>query len=93
MALIKSHKGSTSRSANVVIYRVCLSPRNQHCFPVAICLSSAGKITPPGSTTPLQELSTLSPAQIHTLRACSLLVIPPPPERVPPQVGFPMDLS
>ena len=27
-------------SANVVIYRVCLSPRNQHCFPVAICLSS-----------------------------------------------------
>ena len=39
------------RSANVVIYRVCLSPRNQHCFPVAICLSSAGKITPPGGTT------------------------------------------
>ena len=42
---------------------------------------------------PLQELSTLSPAQIHTLRACSLLVIPPPPEKVPPQGGFPMDLS
>ena len=42
---------------------------------------------------PLQELSTLSPAQIHTLRACSLLVIPPPPERVPPQGGFPTDLS
>ena len=42
---------------------------------------------------PLQELSTLSPAQIHTLRACSLLVIPPPPERVPPQGGFPTALS
>ena len=42
---------------------------------------------------PLQELSTLSLAQIHTLRACSLLVIPPPPERVPPQGGFLTDLS
>ena len=42
---------------------------------------------------PLQELSALSPAQIHTLRACSLLAIPPPPERVPPQEGFPTDLS
>ena len=31
--------------------------------------------------------------QIHTLRACSLLVIPPPPEKVPLQGGFPMDLS
>ena len=37
---------------------------------------------------PLQEL-----AQIHTLRACSLLAIPPPPERMPPQGGFPTDLS
>ena len=35
----------------------------------------------------------LSPAQIHTLRACSLLVIPPLPERVPPQGGFLTDLS
>ena len=42
---------------------------------------------------PLQELSTMSPAQIHTLRACSLLVIPPPEERVPPPGGFPTDLS
>ena len=39
---------------------------------------------------PLQELS---PAQIHALRACSLLVIPPPKERVPPTGGFPTDLS
>ena len=39
---------------------------------------------------PLQELS---PVQIHTLRACSLLVIPPPKERVPPPGGFPSDLS
>ena len=42
---------------------------------------------------PFQELSALSPAQIHTLRACSLLAIPPPPERVPQQGGFPTDLS
>ena len=39
---------------------------------------------------PLQELS---PVQIHTLRACSLLVIPPPKERVPPPGGFTSDLS
>ena len=31
--------------------------------------------------------------QIHTLRACSLLVIPPPPDRVPLWGGFPTDLS
>ena len=30
--------------------------------------------------------------QIHTLRACSLLAIPLPPERMPPQGGFPTDL-
>ena len=42
---------------------------------------------------PLQELSALSPAQIHTLWACSLLAIPPPPERMPPQGGFSTDLS
>ena len=40
----------------------------------------------------MQELSALSLAQIHILRACSLLAIPPPPERVPPQGGFPTDL-
>ena len=42
---------------------------------------------------PLQELSALSLAQIHTLRACSFLAIPPSPERMPPQGGFPTDLS
>ena len=31
--------------------------------------------------------------QIHTLWACSLLAIPPPPEGMPPQGGFPTDLS
>ena len=35
----------------------------------------------------------MSPAQTHTLRACSLLVIPPPPDRIPMQGGFLMDLS
>ena len=42
---------------------------------------------------PLQELSAMSPVQTHTLRACSLLVIPPPPDRIPTQGGFLMDLS
>ena len=37
----------------------------------------------------MQELSL---AQIHILRACSLLIIPPPKERVPPPGGFPTDL-
>ena len=42
---------------------------------------------------PLQELSTLNLQQIHTLWACSLLAIPPPMERTPPQGGFLTDLS
>ena len=42
---------------------------------------------------PLQELSAMSPVQTHTLRACSLLVIPPPPDRIPMQGGFPTDPS
>ena len=41
---------------------------------------------------PLQELSAMSLAQIHTLRACSFLVISPPPDRMPTQGGFPTDL-
>ena len=40
--------------------------------------------------TPLQELSL---AQVHALRSCFLLVIPPPKEREPPPRGFPKDLS
>ena len=42
---------------------------------------------------PLQELSAMSPVQTHTLRACSLLVIPPSPDRIPMQGGFLTDLS
>ena len=39
----------------------------------------------------MQKLSTMSLVQIHTLRACSLLVIPPSKERVPLPGGFLMD--
>ena len=40
-----------------------------------------------------QELSPLSSQEVYALRACSLLVIPPPPPgRVAPQGGFPTDL-
>ena len=42
---------------------------------------------------PLQELSAMSLVQTHTLRACYLLVIPPPSDRIPTQGGFLMDLS
>ena len=41
---------------------------------------------------PFQELPSPSPMQVYTLRACSLLVIPPVPGRMPPQGGFPLDL-
>ena len=34
----------------------------------------------------------MSLVQTHTLRACSFLVIPPPPDRIPMQGGFPTDL-
>ena len=42
---------------------------------------------------PLQELNNLNSNQVHALRACSVLVIPPPMERMPPSEGFPKDLS
>ena len=42
---------------------------------------------------PFQELSPLSRQEVYALRACSLLVIPPPlPGRAAPQGGFPIDL-
>ena len=42
---------------------------------------------------PFQELPSLSPQQIYTLQACSLLVIPPPIGRTVPRGGFLTDLS
>ena len=42
---------------------------------------------------PFQELPSLSPQQMYTLRVCSLLVIPPPIGRTVPQGGFPTDLT
>ena len=41
---------------------------------------------------PLQELNNLNSNQVHALQACSVLVIPPPTERMPPSGGFPKDL-
>ena len=40
----------------------------------------------------LQELNNLNPNQVHTLRACSVLAIPPPMDKTPPSEGFPKDL-
>ena len=42
---------------------------------------------------PLQKLPSLSPQQVYTLWACFLLVIPPSTEGMPPQGGFPIDLT
>ena len=42
---------------------------------------------------PFQELPSLSPQQINTLRVCSLLFIPPPIGRMVPQGGFLSDLT
>ena len=42
---------------------------------------------------PFQELPSLSPQQMYTLRVCSLLVIPPPIGRTVTQGGFLTDLN
>ena len=42
---------------------------------------------------PLQGLTMMKAQQVHTLRACSLVVIPPSEERTPPPGGFPRDRS
>ena len=42
---------------------------------------------------PFQELPSLSPQQMYTLRVCSLHVIPPPIGRTVPQGGFLTDLT
>ena len=42
---------------------------------------------------PLQGLTMIKAQQAHALRACSLVVIPPSEERMPPPGGFPRDLS
>ena len=42
---------------------------------------------------PLQGLTNLKAQQVHAMRACSLVAIPPSEERTPPPGGFPRDLS
>ena len=42
---------------------------------------------------PLQGLTMMKAQQVHALRACSLVVMPPSEERTPPPGGFPRDLS
>ena len=43
--------------------------------------------------TPLQGLTHMQDKQVHTLRACSLVAIPPSEKRMPPPGGFPKDLT
>ena len=42
---------------------------------------------------PLQGLTLMKLQQVHALRACCLVAIPPSEERTPPPGGFPKDLS
>ena len=42
---------------------------------------------------PLQGLTLMKSQQVHALRACSLVAIPPSEMRTPPPGGFPKDLS
>ena len=42
---------------------------------------------------PLQGLTHMQDKQVHALRACSLVAIPPPEQRMPLQGGFPKDLT
>ena len=42
---------------------------------------------------PLQGLTHMKVEQVHALRACSLVAIPPSEERTPPPGGFPKDLA
>ena len=42
---------------------------------------------------PFQRLLPLSHQDVYVLRACSLLVIPPPAGSAAPQGGFPTDLA
>ena len=40
----------------------------------------------------MQGLTHMQDRQVHALRACSLVAIPPPEQRTPPPGGFPRDL-
>ena len=42
---------------------------------------------------PLQVLTHMQDKQVHALRACSLVAMPPPEQRMPPPGGFPKDLA
>ena len=42
---------------------------------------------------PLQGLTHVQDKQVHALRACSLVAMPPPEQRTPPLGGFPKDLA
>ena len=45
------------------------------------------------SEPPLQGLTHMQDRQVHAMRACSLVAIPPSEERMPPPGGFPKDLA
>ena len=62
-------------------------------FPRALLTQEGARRYISAFQAPFQELPSLSPQQVYTLRACSLLVIPLPIGRMVPQGGFLTDLS
>ena len=64
------------------------SPSHKQCKPVRV----QGGIYINAFRTPFQGLPPLSHQDVYILRACSLLVIPPPTGSVAPQGGFPTDV-
>ena len=62
-------------------------------FPKALWTQSGARRYINAFRAPFQELTTLSPQQIYTLWACSLLVILPPIGGTVPQGGFPTGLT
>ena len=62
-------------------------------FPENLQLLDAVKRYVDAFRAPLQGLTHMKVQQVHALRACSLVAIPPSEERMPPPGGFPKDLT
>ena len=62
-------------------------------FPEKLQWLNAAKRYVDAFRAPLQGLPHMKVKQVHALRACSLVAIPPSEERTPPPGGFPKDLA